>query len=147
MLFCSAFAGFSTFASASPIVAKKNFSQQCTYNDGPAIWSGGRYVQPMFRGWARGEIFYRANGNREVHVNGYNIFKDHVVGGNSANLNLIWANTKAKSADNLKQGQNFADVHPVTVSISAYTTGNVTLEFIFDKSGKPDPKCTATIQL
>jgi hypothetical protein len=161
ILLCGALAVLSMPAVASlqlnanttsqPLV-KKPFDVTCdaAYGDKLTL-RHGMWGRPWFVGNAQGEIWYRADGRREVHVTSYNIRKNDWVlnAGNKANLNLLWSGTKSRSQDNLKQ-YTFENTtrNPIQVSISAGVNndwgGSVRVEFVFDKSGN-DERCEANI--
>jgi hypothetical protein len=161
ILLCGALAGFSMPATASlaqhlignfaasPIVAKKPFNVSCSRAYGEPKRINNTWGLGVFKGTAYGEVWYRANGKREVHVTSYNITKNVFVenAGNKANLNLWWINNKSKSQDNLKQTHLGDEArNPIQLSISAGNSNDraVRLEFIFDKKGK-DERCDAYV--
>ncbi|WP_460133462.1 hypothetical protein [Pseudomonas sp. S1_E04] len=121
-------AGAAGAATSSNTANKQSFHMSCSAGD--------------YTGEAKGYVQYYNNSTlRAAVVRQYKITKkNNVRGGNSANVNLKVDGQSSKSPDSMKQDGNW---NSISLSRStARRNAPMEIQFIFDKSGAPDPRCT-----
>ncbi|MFS2199815.1 hypothetical protein ACCD00_14955 [Pseudomonas sp. Pseusp3] len=100
-----------------------------------------------FTGEAKGHYFNYGS-SKSVYLKEYRITKHNgQSGGNKANVNLVVANfngggsKEVKSPDRMKQDGQW-NAQDLSVMHAPWSSAQIRVEFIFDKSGS-DPRCTS----